>query len=99
MNSPYDHGNALNDRPAECYGLYCRDTGELKKIGETTYGENAYGPGGQRRYTQKYLDENNVIYDPKATGTKKEMYELQKQLLEDYRRQHGRYPEMNKNGR
>jgi len=51
------HGNTLNDAPAELYKLVDRKTGKIKKIGETTHGERRYGRGKQRRYTEKYLDE------------------------------------------
>jgi len=99
VNSPNKHGNTLNDTPAECYGLHCRDTGKLKKLGETTHGEVAYGPGKQKRYTRKYLREKKVEYKQRATGTKKGMYDLQRKELEAYKQKHGRYPELNKNGR
>jgi hypothetical protein len=37
------HGNKLDDKPAEAYTLRDRDTGEVKKFGETTRGEDRYG--------------------------------------------------------
>jgi hypothetical protein len=99
VNSPGTHGNVLNDTPAECYGLYCRDTGELVKIGETTHGEVRYGSGSQRRYTGRQLDEMNAEYKKMVEGTKKEMYKKQIEEIEAYKQKHGKYPKYNINGR
>ena len=99
INSPSKHGNTLNDTPAECYGLYCRDTGKVKKIGETTHGEAKYGAGNQKRYTKDYLKDNNVRYKKTSTGTKRDMYDKQIKDLKELKDKNGKYPDMNINGR
>ena len=65
------HGNTLNDAPAELYKLVDRKTGKIKKIGETTHGERRHGRNRQRRYPEKYLDEQGLRYKPIKIGTKK----------------------------
>ena len=92
------HGNTLNDNPAECYGLHCRDTGDVKKYGETTHGEDKYGAGKQQRYSDYYLKENNVEYEQIETGTKQDMHQLQHQLIKDYKANNdGKRPDLNLN--
>ena len=98
VNSPNDHGNTLNDTPAECYGLHCRDTGEVKKYGETIHGEDKYGAGNQRRYPQRYLDEENVDYVKLRSGTKETEHTYQHELIEDYKvKNNGERPDLNNN--
>ncbi|RWA46536.1 hypothetical protein B0X04_19160, partial [Yersinia pestis] len=46
-----------------------RDFGDVTKYGETTQGE--------KRYSQKYLDENNVDMFFEASGSKKDMHAWQ----------------------
>ena len=98
VNSPSTHGNTLNDTPAECYGLYCRDTGEVKKYGETIHGEDRYGAGNQQRYSDDYLIKHNVDYKPIETGTKVDMHQLQHELIEEHKANNdGKRPDLNKN--
>ena len=83
------HGNSLDtDLPAEGYTLRDRDTGEILKYGETTRGE--------KRYTQKYLDENNANYFTEAHGTKKEMHYWQHEKILDYMYVADQRPPLNK---
>ncbi len=64
------HGNSHDtDKPAEGYTLRDRDFGDVTKYGETTQGE--------KRYSQKYLDENNVDMFFEASGSKKDMHAWQ----------------------
>ncbi|VVM21002.1 hypothetical protein BSPWISOXPB_4902 [uncultured Gammaproteobacteria bacterium] len=53
VKSPNEHGNTLGNQPAERYKLVDRKTGKPLKSGETTHGESRYGPGKQKRYTEK----------------------------------------------
>jgi hypothetical protein len=51
--------------------------GGYLKSGETTHGESRYGPGKQKRYTEKELKnmhENGAFYKPVETGTKKQIH-------------------------
>jgi len=84
----------LNSRPAEKYNLRNRTTGETDKIGETVNGEFK---GKQKRYSQKYLDRENVDYVPENTGTKKTMHAEQHQDILDFKSKNGRRPRLNKN--
>ena len=68
--SPNKHGNTAGDQDAECYNLTCRKTGEVKKIGETTRDEDAFGKDNQRRYTKEELKQKNVRYKKTGSGTK-----------------------------
>ena len=92
------HGNVLNNTPAECYALICRETGVIKKYGETIHGELKYGIGNQRRYPRSYLDEHNLDYKQIEFGTKKDMHQLQHQLIEEYEVKYGKTPDDNING-
>ena len=68
VNSPNDHGNTLGDQPAELYCLTCRRTGEPKKYGETTHGEDRYGTGNQKRYSTDEIEEMGVEYKKIDSG-------------------------------
>lgn len=95
-NSPYEHGNTLNDQPAESYCLTCRTTGEVVKYGETTHGEDRYGVGNQKRYTQNDLDGMNAEYRKLNSGTKKDMHQDQTQNIREYQEKNGTRPKYNK---
>ncbi|HEX3044234.1 MAG TPA: RHS repeat-associated core domain-containing protein [Bacillota bacterium] len=84
------HGNDLRtSKPAEGYSLRDRDTGEVLKYGETTQ--------GTKRYSQKYLDENNADMVFEASGSKKEMHDWQHDKILDYKGNNGgNRPPMNK---
>ena len=69
-----------------------RDTGDVKKYGETTQGKDKFGAGNQQRYSKKELKQNNVDYVKEASGTKKEMHELQTQKIKQHTKEHGERP-------
>lgn len=83
------HGNKLNNKPAEGYTLRDKQSGDVKKYGETTRGEDKFGAGKQRRYSKKYLKKNNVYYKKEASGTKKEMHAWQHKNIIDYKNANG----------
>ncbi|PID47403.1 MAG: hypothetical protein CR967_04185, partial [Proteobacteria bacterium] len=92
------HGNTLNDRPAECYSLNCRKTGEVVKYGETTRGESMFGRGNQKRHTRTKLEEMDAKYTKISNGTKKQMHEKQHKLIEEFKKNNdGKRPKYNKN--
>jgi len=96
-DSKKSHGNKLDDKPAERYSLRDRNTGEVKKHGETTRGEDKYGAGNQKRYSKKELREKNLDYVKENSGTKKEMHKEQhEKILEHKRNNNGKRPELNK---
>lgn len=84
------HGNNLaTTKPAEGYSLRDRDTGEVLKYGETTR--------GPKRYSAKYLDENNADMIFEAKGTKREMHDWQHDKILEHRQNHNdRRPPLNK---
>ena len=76
------HGNNLNTtKPAEGYSLIDRDSKKIMKYGETTR--------GNKRYTQKYLDENNVKMNFEAKGSKRAMHDWQHQKILYYKNSNG----------
>lgn len=91
------NGNTLGDQPAEQYSLRDRKTGQVKKYGETTRGEDANGAGNQKRYSKKELKSNDVDYVKEASGTKKDMHKLQTQKIREYKSDNnGQRPPLNK---
>jgi hypothetical protein len=84
------HGNSLStDKPARGYTLRDRKTGKILKYGETTR--------GNKRYSQKYLDEHNAVMQFEAKGTKAEMHQWQHDKIKEYKRTHdGERPDLNK---
>jgi len=91
------HGNKLDDKSAEGYTLRDLETGEVKKFGETTRGENKFGSGKQKRYSKKYLKKHNVEYKKEVSGTKKDMHKWQHEKILDHKAQNGgERPKMNK---
>jgi uncharacterized protein RhaS with RHS repeats len=90
------HGNRKGKQRAEGYTLRDLDTGEIKKIGETTRGERKFGKGRQRRYSQKYLTDNNVYYQKETQGSKRAMHEWQHEKIIEYKNNHGKRPDLNK---
>ncbi|TDR25012.1 RHS repeat-associated core domain-containing protein, partial [Hydromonas duriensis] len=83
------HGNSLDsDKPAIGYTLRDRTTNEVLKYGETTR--------GAMRYTQTYLDNENALFRPEASGTKREMHCWQTKKIREYTATHGRRPRLNK---
>jgi hypothetical protein len=92
------HGNRKGKQRAEGYTLRDRKTGEIKKYGETTRGERKFGLGKQRRYTKKYLDDNNVDYVKETQGSKRAMHKWQhNKILEHKKNNNGMRPDLNKN--
>ncbi len=85
-----NHGNSLNTtKPAQGYALKDKDTGEVLKYGETTRGE--------KRYTKKYLRENNAEIDFQTSGSKREMHDWQHEKILDYKaNNNGQRPPLNK---
>jgi hypothetical protein len=45
------------------------------------------------------MNENGANYRPVETGTKKQMYDKQNQVLKRYKDRYGKYPPLNKNGK
>ncbi|TXH02593.1 MAG: hypothetical protein E6R09_04450, partial [Rhodocyclaceae bacterium] len=84
------HGNNLNTlRPAQGYSLRDIDTGEVLKYGETIR--------GPRRYSRKYLFEQNAEMVFEAQGSKREMHQWQHDMILEYRDQNdGLRPPLNK---
>lgn len=84
-----EHGNSLStSKKTDLYALRDRDTGVVKKIGETTR--------GVRRYTQKYYPKNNVemyIFD---SGSKYSMHHQQHKILTEIFSRTGKLPVLNK---
>ena len=85
-----NHGNNLNTtKPAQGYALRDADNDDILKFGETTRGE--------KRYTKKYLKENNAYMDFQANGTKREMHEWQHDKILNYKENNnGQRPPLNK---
>ena len=84
-----NHGNSLStDKKTELYVLRDKDTGIVKKIGETTR--------GTRRYTQKFYNTNNVEMQIIGSGSKRAMHYQQHRLLKKYLSSAGRLPSLNK---
>jgi len=91
------HGNKLDDNPAEGYTLKDKKTGDTKKYGETTRGEDKFGQGNQKRYSKKELNEKGVEYKKEVSGTKKEMHQWQnKKIVEHKNQNNGKRPDLNK---
>ena len=68
------HANSLKTTKAAVgYALKNKSTGELLKYGETTL--------GPKRYTNKYLLQNNAFMDVMARGTKNEMHDWQHNMI------------------
>jgi hypothetical protein len=91
------HGNKLDDKPAEGYSLKDKKSKEVKKYGETTRGEDKYGSGKQKRYSQKELDKLGVDYNKEVSGTKKGMHKWQNKKIVDHKnKNNGKRPDLNK---
>ena len=91
------HGNKLDDKPAEQYSLKDKKSKEVKKYGETTRGEDKFGSGNQKRYSQKELDRLGVDYNKEVSGTKKDMHKLQNKKIVDHKsKNNGKRPDLNK---
>ncbi|MFJ4347445.1 RHS repeat-associated core domain-containing protein [Pseudomonas sp. NPDC089401] len=84
------HGNSLNStKPAIGYTLRNEDDHSVLKYGETTMGE--------RRYTDKYLSDNNAYMQREASGSKREMHAWQHEKILEYKAQNGgQRPPLNK---
>jgi RHS repeat-associated protein len=84
------HGNNLKcPRPAEGYSLRDRTLGDVLKYGETTMGE--------KRYTKKFLEDNNASIQFEASGSKTEMHDWQHKKILEYKETHaGERPPLNK---
>ncbi len=90
----YKGNNKLDSRIAEKYTLKNRTTGEVDKIGETVNGKFK---GKQKRYSQKYLDKENVDYVPENLDTKKTMHKEQHNDILDFKSKNGKRPRLNRN--
>ncbi len=90
------HGNVLDDKPAEGYELRDKKTGEVKKYGETTRGEDKFGAGKQKRYTKKFLKEKDLVYKKVTSCTKKEMHQWQTKMIKAHEAATGIKPGLNK---
>ena len=91
------HGNKLDDKPAEGYSLRDKKTGEVKKYGETTRGEDKFGEGKQKRYSKKELERKEVDYNKETSGTKKGMHKWQNEkIIEHKKANEGKRPDLNK---
>lgn len=91
------HGNTLDNKPAEGYSLRDRTTGDVKKYGETTRGDDKFGAGKQKRYTKKELKAKNVDYVKEVSGTKKSMHKWQTKKIRQYKKKNnGKRPDYNK---
>lgn len=86
------HGNSLDTKkPASGYTLRDRNTGEICKIGETTCGKS--------RYTQKYLDEEDVdmVFDGPQNVSKREIKKWENDNIKKYKEKNdGKRPRLNK---
>ncbi|WP_291826166.1 RHS repeat-associated core domain-containing protein [Marinobacter sp.] len=84
------HGNSLDSKkPAIGYTLRQEDDHSVLKYGETTMGE--------RRYTDKYLSDNNAYMQREESGSKREMHAWQHQKILEYKAQNGgKRPPLNK---
>ena len=69
------------DKPAEAYTLRDKDTGEVCKYGETTC--------GTKRYTQDYLERENVDMVFEEKGSKREMHQWQHEKILEYKEING----------
>ncbi|OZG70208.1 hypothetical protein BTA51_27470 [Hahella sp. CCB-MM4] len=69
----------------------------ISKYGETTRGEDRFGDNKQKRYSKKFLKENNVDYVKQESGTKKEMHKWQHEKILEYKAENGgKRPRLNK---
>jgi RHS repeat-associated protein len=83
------HGCSLDTtKPAKGYELQDRDSGEVQKYGETTR--------GKARYTQAFLEAENVDMVFKKSGTKREMHKWQHDKIIEYKQKNGCRPRLNK---
>ncbi len=83
------HGNSLKtQKKTELYVLLDKDTGIVKKIGETTR--------GVKRYTQKFYDQNNLYMQVIDAGSKRSMHYQQHRLLKKFVEKVGSLPALNK---
>ena len=96
-NGKKTHGNKLDDKPAEGYSLRDKKTGGVKKFGETTRGEDAFGAGKQKRYSKGYLKGKDLYYQKEISGTKKGMHKWQHDKIIDHKNNNkGDRPDLNK---
>lgn len=91
------HGNSLKSgRAAELYSLRDRKSESVIKWGETTRGEDRFGVGKQKRYSDRFLDQNNAVYKKEASGTKLDMHRLQTEKILNHIETFGSRPPLNK---
>lgn len=84
------HANShQTKKPAQGYTLTDRDSGEPLKYGETTRGE--------KRYSRKFLKDQNARMEFGPSGSKKDMHQWQHNQIEDYKAATGTRPPLNKN--
>ena len=84
-----NHGNSLSTtKRNELYVLRDKDTGIIKKIGETTR--------GARRYLNKFYDTNNVRMQIFDSGSKRAIHYQQHRILRQYLAKTGHLPALNK---
>jgi uncharacterized protein RhaS with RHS repeats len=84
------HGNSKNStRPTVGYTLRDADTGEVRKIGQTSRPDS--------RYSDRWLQGKNLIMRPEAVGSKGEMLAWEQEQLRRYKEAHdGNRPAENK---
>jgi len=83
------HGNSLKTtKEAIGYTLRDKTTGDILKYGETTL--------GPRRYTSKFLNENNARMKIETSGTKYDMHFWQHNQILEYKRINGTRPRLNR---
>lgn len=83
------HGNSLKtNKKTDLYALVDKNTGSIKKIGETTR--------GTARYTKKFYSDNNVVMKIIDSGSKRSMHYQQNRLLHKFFDSIGRLPALNK---
>ena len=91
------HGNRKGLQRAEGYTLRDRTTGRIRKFGETTRGDRKFGSGKQRRYSKKFLDDNNLDYVKEKQGSKKAMHKWQNEKIVEHKNNNGgNRPDLNK---
>ena len=81
----HNHGNSLEDtRTNYGYALVDKDTNEILKFGETLNPE--------KRYSQKYLNENNAVMKVIESGSKRDIHMWQYDMNKYYESKYGEFP-------
>ena len=84
-SASHNHGNSLEDtRTNYGYALVDKDTNEILKFGETLNPE--------KRYSQKYLNENNAVMKVIESGSKRDIHMWQYDMNKYYESKYGEFP-------